>query len=91
MRHHAPHTPFILVGLKSDIRNDKDTLYALKQKGIDMVTTEQITKLGKELGASHTFECSALTQDGLKQVFDAAVRIGMEPKKKDNKKKCVIL
>ena len=37
-------------------------------------------------------ECSALTQEGLKNVFDEAIVAALEPPStKKNKKKCVVL
>jgi hypothetical protein len=43
----------------------------------------------KEIGAVKYLECSALTQRGLKPVFDEAIRAHLSPKLK--KKSCIIL
>ena len=45
--------------------------------------------LAAKLGAYKYVECSALTQEGLKNVFDQAITCGMRPPKK--KKGCMIL
>jgi Ras-related C3 botulinum toxin substrate 1 len=45
----------------------------------------------KEIGAIKFLECSALTQKGLKTVFDEAIRAHLCPKVKHKKKTCVIL
>jgi len=97
--HHAPGVPFILVGTKMDLRNDQETLSKLNKKGMAPVTSEEATREGKELGAHKCMECSALTQKGLKNIFDEAIRCAMgsanqKGGKKSGKKKkgkCSIL
>lgn len=94
IQHHAPKVPFILVGTKSDLRNDPNTIKRLAEKSQKPISREEGASLAKELRAHKSLECSALTQEGLKQVFDEAIRCVMEqnakPKKKGGKK-CTIL
>lgn len=48
--------------------------------------------MAKELGAVKYLECSALTQKGLKNVFDEAIIAALEPPAgKSGKKKCLLL
>lgn len=61
---HAPGVPFILVGTKLDCRDGEGKF----------VTKAQGEALREELKAFKYMECSARTQEGLKQVFDEAIR-----------------
>mmetsp|Transcript_27439 Transcript_27439/g.47745 ORF Transcript_27439/g.47745 Transcript_27439/m.47745 type:complete len:195 (+) Transcript_27439:1494-2078(+) len=94
IKHHAPKVPFILVGTKLDLRDDQTTIERLRQKHQTPVQNSVGTAKAQELGAFKYLECSALTQDGLKQVFDEAIRcvISTTASQKSKKKsKCVIL
>ena len=59
--------PVVLVGTKLDLR------LAGGRPGADVVTTEMGEKMARKLGAAAYVECSALTQDNLKKVFDVSV------------------
>lgn len=48
-------------------------------------------KLAKELGAVKFVECSALTQKGLKNVFDEAIIAALDPPAQKKAKKCLLL
>jgi len=94
--HHCPEAKLILVGTKIDLRDDKDTLDSLK--GEKLPTPDMGQKLAEAIGAQCYLECSALTQEGLKRVFEEAIRavIGRPDAPADNsktkkKKKCKIL
>jgi GTPase SAR1 family protein len=87
--HFCPDTPFILVGTKSDMKNDQAEINKLREQGQSAITTEQGENLAKKLGAIKYMECSAKTQENLKEVFDEAVRSVLRPQKK--KKSCMIL
>jgi Ras-related C3 botulinum toxin substrate 1 len=63
-----------LIGTKSDLREDRDTLEKLQQKKQSPVTQEQALEMVKEIGAVKYLECSALRQETLKVVFEEAIR-----------------
>ncbi|CAG7818576.1 unnamed protein product [Allacma fusca] len=79
VRHHCPNTPIILVGTKLDLRDDKSTVEKLKDKKLAPITYPQGLSMAKEIGAVKYLECSALTQKGLKTVFDEAIRAVLCP------------
>ena len=91
LKHGPKDTPFILVGNQMDLREDKETLFKLQKRTEKPVTTEMGKRLAKQIHAARYMECSALTQVGLKDVFDEAIIIAIDPPKKPKKKKCIIL
>jgi len=92
VNHHCPNTPIILVGTKLDLRDDTETVQKLKEKKLDVVKSESGIQMAKEIQAVKYLECSALTQKGLKNVFDEAIRAVLCPKKVVKKKnRCNIL
>ncbi|CAM9871025.1 unnamed protein product, partial [Ectocarpus sp. 12 AP-2014] len=87
--------PFILVGTKLDLRDDQDACKRLAERRQTPISFSEAQALASELDAYRYLECSALTQHGLKQVFDGAIRCVLERnqrkmKKKKGKKNCVI-
>ena len=72
--YHCPNVPFLLVGLKADLRHNQETLDALRSRGREMVSEDQARRAATDLGAVGYFEVSALTQSGLKNLFDNAMR-----------------
>ena len=79
----APNVPFILVGTKIDTR-----------KGIEHVSKANGDRLCVELKGLKYLECSAKTQDGLKEVFDFAIQYVSSFRKtqsqKTKRRKCLI-
>lgn len=86
VNHHCPDTPIILVGTKLDLRDDKDTVEKLRDKKLAPLTYPQGLALAKEINAVKYLECSALTQKGLKTVFDEAIRAVLCPRQKKKPK-----
>ncbi|CAB1313168.1 unnamed protein product [Coregonus sp. 'balchen'] len=91
VRHHCPNTPIILVGTKLDLRDDKDTMERLRDKKLSPITYPQGLAMAREIGAVKYLECSALTQRGLKTVFDEAIRAVLcPPPVKKRGKRCTV-
>lgn len=89
--HHCPKTPFLLVGTQVDLRDDANTVEKLAKTRQKPVSVDMGDKLARELRAVKYVECSALTQKGLKNVFDEAILAALEPPEVIKKKKCSIL
>ena len=96
--HHCPEAALILIGTKIDLRSDKHEAESLAQRGENFVTKEMGIKMASMIGAKKYMECSALTQEGLRDAFDESIRavIGaqasaLSAKKKKQKKNCSLL
>lgn len=59
----------------------------------EVITLESLQgdKLSRELKAVKYVECSALTQKGLKNVFDEAILAALEPPEPQRRRRCVLL
>lgn len=73
LRKSNPDTPIVLVGTKLDMRENYGVVRELEARGETVITAEMGERMRAELGADQYMECSALTQVGLKPVFDAAI------------------
>ncbi|CAG2174710.1 unnamed protein product [Oppiella nova] len=82
VRHHCPDKPIILVGTKLDLRDDPKTLDKLKERKMAPITRMKGKAMAKDIGAVKYVECSALTREGLTNVFDEAVRAVLCPQVK---------
>lgn len=70
VHHHCPGVPCLIVGTQVDLREDSAVVEKLSRQKQRPVTFEAGERLARELGAVKYVECSALTQKGLKNVFD---------------------
>lgn len=91
VRHHCPGVPCLIVGTQVDLREDPTAIDKLARQRLRPVTMENGDRLARECGAIKYVECSALTQKGLKNVFDEAIVAALEPPVVKKHKKCVIL
>lgn len=66
--------PIILVGCKKDLRHNSKTLEESNKTCQSSITTEQGEEVCKNIGACKYLECSALTNEGVREVFEAATR-----------------
>jgi len=92
--HHAPTTSVLLVGTKLDLREDPATIEKLRDRRMAPIAYSQGVTMARDIKAVKYLECSALTQKGLKNVFDEAIRAVLSPPARETRKKksggCVI-
>ncbi|KAI5795640.1 P-loop containing nucleoside triphosphate hydrolase protein [Geopyxis carbonaria] len=100
--HFCPQTPLVLVGLKSDLRQNRNVIELLKTHGMTPVSSQQGNEIAQRMSARYA-ECSSKEMIGVHEVFELAmdIAIGGNGKggsgstgpggKKKKKKGCVIL
>lgn len=84
VHHHCPGVPCLIVGTQLDLRpakekrDDKDpVLRKLREQKMKPIEREDGERMARELGAVKYVECSALTQERLKDVFDEVGQISV--------------
>ncbi|KAJ1568879.1 GTP-binding protein Rho1 [Nowakowskiella sp. JEL0078] len=82
VRHFCNDLPVLLVACKKDLRYDKITIEKLRKQNQKPVSTEEGSAVAAKIGAYKYFECSARTGEGVREIFDYAIRaaIGIKPK-----------
>jgi len=95
VRHYCPDVPFLIVATQIDLRDDSDVVEKLAKQKQRPVTTEEGETLAQQLGAAKYVECSALTQEGLNNVFDEAINATLkwpvDQPKPQRRVKCVVV
>ena len=93
IKHYEPKCRMMIVGTKTDCRNDEQIMRKLAEENQKAVTAEEGEKLAKDIKAVCYMECSALTRSGLNQVFDEAIHIVLNKQAggKNKKSGCVLL
>lgn len=74
---HCPNVPAMLVGTKADLRFNEEWLS--KNKDYATVSEDKILMMMKSLGCAKRMECSALTQEGLTEIFEEACKLVIDP------------
>ena len=84
---HCPNAPFLLVGLKADLR-------VSVPPNCVVVTKTEGEQMANEIGAARYLECSALTQEGLLVLFNEAIRVVVNPapdRQRNRSTKCSLM
>ena len=85
--HHCPAASKILVGTKLDLREDSSALKSLSDQKLAPVPSSHGDKLMKEIKAVKYMECSALTREGLEEIFVKAIQVVLSNQNTTRKRK----
>uniref|UniRef100_A0A6B2LJV5 Uncharacterized protein n=1 Tax=Arcella intermedia TaxID=1963864 RepID=A0A6B2LJV5_9EUKA len=92
LQNHSPSTPYLLVGSKTDLR--EDTKY-IETQGVTPIQFDQGQLLAQEIKAIQYLEVSAVKNEGVKVLFEEAISWGLygRPMKRTHKSKggCILL
>ncbi|CAD6573805.1 MAG: Rho GTPase protein rac1 [Tremellales sp. Tagirdzhanova-0007] len=95
IQHHSPSTPILLIGTKLDLRDDPLQVDKLRERRQVPIPYTQGSTMASDIKAAKYLECSALTQKGLKTVFDEAIRTVLHPNRRAGKARkasgCVLM
>ena len=71
----------MLVGTKKDLRTDAYSMYDLAKRDLEPVKVEDGHTAANRIGAYAYVECSAILNEGIREVFETALRASMSHKK----------
>lgn len=83
VKYYCPKVPFILVGLKKDLRQSTDHRR--------YVQTQHAENIAKDIGAKKYLELSALTGEGVDDIFEFATRTSLLITEREKNSCCVVL
>jgi GTPase SAR1 family protein len=72
--HHCGSIPTILVGTKTDLRDDPEAVERRSKQGKRLVDPQEVQQLAEELGCIAYIDCSALRGYNVDHVFQTALR-----------------
>lgn len=81
----SPDTPFILVGTKTDLRDDEETVRKLMEKNKEPITRKMGEKRAKEIKARMYLECNAKDINSVNEIFRQSIKMIMDPLKQQKK------
>merc|ERR1711936_378972 len=85
VKHFCPNVPIVLVGNKKDLRNDPNTIKELAKQKQQPVSYSEGEQMASRIGAKSYLECSALTKEGVREVFEAATKAALQRRAKKPK------
>lgn len=85
LEHYWPSAPVVLVGTKTDLRNDPSALSRLRERNMEPISTEMGHALASEVNAVKYVECCAKEQRSVNDVFDVAIRSVLFPPQKSKR------
>merc|ERR1712070_361856 len=97
LRRYSPDTPIVLVGTKTDMRDEPEVLERLSQKLLEPLTQADGEHFVEENNLDGYIECSSVAMENVKEVFELAVRAARKHreyqvnKKRSNKFMCTVM
>ncbi|CAL8086423.1 unnamed protein product [Calicophoron daubneyi] len=91
VKHFCPNVPIVLVGNKSDTRNDEKVLAELARYDQQPTTLEEARIIGNQIGAHGVMECSAKMKENVREVFELATRAAISVKRRKRRHICKTL
>lgn len=85
------NVPIILVGLKKDLRSNSEAIEEMRKKSMNFVDPGYAETVAKEMGARRYVECSALSGEGVDDVFEVATRASLLIGSQDSTPSCCII
>lgn len=85
LKEHAPTAPVVLVGTMLDLKQNEN--YLKERPGTVIITPQEGEDMKNKINAYRYIECSALTQQNLKTVFDASITAALRGPVMETKKK----
>lgn len=72
---YAPNVPLLLVGTKTDLRDNEDVRQGLRNLNKEPVSYEEGLRIADSISAKY-LECSTILQLNVKNVFEEAANLG---------------
>jgi Ras homolog gene family, member A len=79
--HFCKGVPILLVGMKQDLRWNQKTIEELRKTSRRPTSYAEGLAVAKKIGAAAFVECSAMTNEGISQTFEAATRLCLRARK----------
>jgi len=73
----CPNVPVLLVGLKKDLRTHPAAIEEMRKRSTPFITPQEAETIARQIGARRYLECSALTGEGVDDVFEVATRASL--------------
>lgn len=86
VKHFCPDVPIILISNKSDLKNDQYTLDELRAQNQAPIDREEAEDMARKIGAIAYLEVSALTNEGIGNLFDQAAKAALAYTKQSKNK-----
>lgn len=91
VNYYCSSVPFLIVATQVDLRENVEVIEKLGRQNQRPISSDTDSCLARELGAAKYVECSALTQKGLKDVFQEAIVAALEPPVFKKERRCVVV